>query len=103
MGRDAFVLTVFVLTTFVLTAFVFAVFDFAVFGCAVLDFGPLTAGSLDRTEKTGNAPMGDRGVSTWESLRWGTDCWESLRAEDGGSSRFVLVCESMHEAQASGK
>ena len=46
--------------------------------------------------KTGNAPMGDRGVSTWEAHRWGTDWWASLRAEDGGSSRVVLVCESMH-------
>ena len=40
--------------------------------------------------------MGDRGVSTWEAHRWGTDWWASLRAEDGGSSRVVLVCESMH-------
>ena len=79
MGRARLEFAVFGLAVFGL-----AVFGFAVFDCAVFDLGPLTAGSLDRTEKTGNAPMGDRGVSTWESLRWGTDVGNPSERKMGG-------------------
>lgn len=43
-----------------------------------------------RRVKTGDAPMGDRGVSTWKVLRWGTDSMDSPRAEHGGCSRVDM-------------